>query len=69
MEKSYKELRLYTLRGDIRQCLMDGMGKYATAQYLEKRFVHTGSEITEDEFYGILHEEHKRLLDQRTASR
>ena len=69
MGTSYKELRLFTLRGDIWQCLNEGLSKYGTAQYLEKRFVYPGSEITDDEFSSILNEEYRKLLAQKEKAK
>ena len=61
MTMTMKELRLHTLRGDVRTCGMDGMSKKGIRQLLDLRYVNLNSEITQDEFDRVLGEEYAKV--------
>jgi hypothetical protein len=69
VEITNKELRIHTLRGDVQELMMSGFTKYGTAEYLEKRFVTPGGEITADEFYRILNEEYSKRSGQKAPAK
>lgn len=69
MEITKKELRIHTLRGDIQELMISGFTKHATAEYLEKRFVTPGGELTADDFYRVLNEEYSKRPGQKRLAK
>jgi hypothetical protein len=61
MDKTLKEMRLHTLRGDIQTCGMDGMSRRGIKDLLHDRYVNLDSDILSDEFDSILDEEYKKV--------
>lgn len=64
-----KELRIHTLRGDIQELMTKGFTKYGTAEYLEKRFVTPGGELTADDFFRVLNEEYSKRPGQKAPAK
>lgn len=64
-----KELQIHTLRGDIQELIINGFTKYGTAEYLEKRYVKSGGELTTDDFYRILNEEYDKRPGQQAPAK
>lgn len=69
MEITNKELRIHTLRGDIQELMISGFTKYATAEYLENRYVTPNGELTAEDFYGILNEEYSKRPGQKAPAK
>ena len=69
--ENYKEMRMYTLRGDVYTCGVDGMTKFGIRKLLKERYVNLDEILTIDEFNDILDAEYKKVIAwrERNASK
>jgi len=66
MDLTMKELKIHTLRGDIQQIGIESdYNENGIRNILEKRYVNTDGNITQEEFSEILTEEYNKVQTWR----